>query len=140
MKIPLYASHGQASYEFIRLAGAAGEGMIVPSPALFVADQLPDSDPQKAISLAYKKNFESKFKLDVSTFGSYGYDALMMGIDAIKRAGTTDKEKVRDALEEIKGFVGISGIYNMSPTDHGGLDERAFRIVQIKNGKFVEIK
>jgi branched-chain amino acid transport system substrate-binding protein len=63
-----------------------------------------------------------------------------MGIDAIKRAGTTDKEKVRDALEEIKGFVGISGIYNMSPTDHGGLDERAFRIVQIKNGKFVEIK
>jgi branched-chain amino acid transport system substrate-binding protein len=140
MTIPLYASHGQASYEFIRLAGAAGEGMLVPSPALFVADQLPDSDPQKAISLAYKKDFESKFKLDVSTFGGYAYDGLMMGLDAIKRAGSLDKEKVRDALEATKGLVGISGIYNMSPVDHGGLDESAFRMVQIKDGKFVEIK
>ena len=139
MKIPLYASHGQASYEFIRLAGAAGEGMLLPSPALFVADQLPENDPQKSISIDYKNSFEAKFKLDVSTFGGYGYDGLMMGLDAIKRAGSTDKEKVRDALEATRGFVGISGVYNMSPTDHGGLDERAFRLVQIKDGKFVEI-
>jgi branched-chain amino acid transport system substrate-binding protein len=140
MTIPLYASHGQASYEFIRLAGAAGEGMLVPSPALFVADQLPDSDPQKAICLAYKKDFESRFKLDVSTFGGYAYDGLMIGLDAITRAGSLDKEKVRDAIEATKGFVGISGIYNMSPVDHGGLDESALRMVQIKDGKFVEIK
>src|SRR5260370_19146046 len=136
MKIPLYASQGQASYEFIRLAGAAGEGMRVPSPALFVADQLPDSNPQKAISLAYKTNFESRFKLDVSTFGGYAYDGLMMGLDATKRAGSTDKEKVRDALEATNGLVGISGVYNMSPTDHAGLDEGAFRMFRIKDVKF----
>ncbi len=140
LKIPLYATHGQASYEFIRLAGPAGEGILMPSPALFVADQLLDSDPQKAVSLAYKSAFESKFKLEVSTFGGYGYDGLMMGLDAIKRAGSTDKDKVREVLEQTKGFVGISGIYTMSPTDHGGLDSSAFRMVEIKGGKFAEVQ
>lgn len=140
LKIPLYATHGQASYEFIRLAGPAGEGILMPSPALFVADQLLDSDPQKAVSLNYKAAFEAKFKLEVSTFGGYGYDGLMMGLDAIKRAGSTDKDKVRDALEQTKGFAGISGIYTMSPTDHGGLDSSAFRLVEIKGGKFVELE
>lgn len=140
LKIPLYATHGQASYEFIRLAGPAGEGILMPSPALFVADQLLDDDPQKAVSLSYKSAFEAKFKLEVSTFGGYGYDGLMMGLDAIKRAGSTDKDKIRDALEQTKGFAGISGIYTMSPTDHGGLDSSAFRMVEIKAGKFVEVQ
>jgi branched-chain amino acid transport system substrate-binding protein len=140
LKIPLYATHGQASYEFIRLAGPAGEGILMPSPALFVADQLPDGDPQKALSVKYKADFEAKFKTDVSTFGGYAYDGLMMGLDAVKRAGSTDKGKVRDALEQTKNFVGISGIYTMSPSDHGGLDISAFRMVQIKDGKFVEVK
>jgi branched-chain amino acid transport system substrate-binding protein len=140
LTIPLYATHGQASYEFIRLAGPAGEGILMPSPALFVADQLPDGDPQKKVSMSYKTTFETKFKMDVSTFGGYGYDGLMMGLDAIKRAGSTDKDKVRDALEQTKDFVGLSGVYTMSPTDHGGLDISAFRMVQIKDGKFVEVK
>jgi branched-chain amino acid transport system substrate-binding protein len=140
LTIPLYATHGQASYEFIRLAGPAGEGIVMPSPALFVAEQLPANDPQKEISMDYKKTFEAKFKTDVSTFGGYGYDGLMMGLDAIKRAGSTDKEKVRDALEQTKGFIGISGVYTMAPTDHGGLDISAFRMVAIKDGKFVEVK
>lgn len=140
LKIPLYATHGQASYEFIRLAGPAGEGILMPSPALFIADQLPENDPQKSISLNYKNAFESKFKLDVSSFGEYAYDGLMMALDAIKRAGSTDKEKVRDALEKTSKFVGVSGIYTMSPTDHGGLDSNAFRMVEIKGGKFAEVK
>lgn len=140
LTIPLYATHGQASYEFIRLGGPAAEGMLMPTPALFVADQLPASDPQKQISMDYKKAFEDKFKIDVSTFGGYGFDGLMVGLDAVKRAGSTDKEKVRDALEQTKGFVGVSGVYTMSPTDHGGLDISALRMVTIKDGKFVEVK
>ena len=57
--------------------------------------------------------------------------------DAIKRAGSTDKAKVRDAIEATKGFVGTGGVFNMSATDHMGLDLSAFRMFEIKNGDWV---
>jgi hypothetical protein len=59
---------------------------------------------------------------------------LMLAVDAIKRAGSTDKAKVRDALEATKGFVATSGTFNMSPTDHMGLDLSAFRLLEVKGG------
>lgn len=139
IKIPLYMSHGQASTEFIRIAGAAAEGIRMPTPALLIADQLPASDPQKAVGMAYKKQYEAAYKIDVSTFGGYAYDGLMMAVDAIKRAGSTDKEKVRAAIEQTKNFVGVGGVFNMSPTDHMGLDLSAFRMVEIRNGAFKEL-
>jgi branched-chain amino acid transport system substrate-binding protein len=58
----------------------------------------------------------------------------MLAVDAIKRAGGTDKAKVRDAIESTKGFVGTGGVVNMSATDHLGLDLSAFRMLEIKNG------
>ena len=83
---------------------------------------------------------ETQAKLDVSTFGGYAHDALFMVVDAIKRAGGTDKQKVRDAIEATHGFVGVSGIYNMSPTDHMGLDVSAFRMVEVQGGAFKEVR
>lgn len=140
MKQPLYTTHGQASLEFVRIAGVAAEGIRMPSPALLIASDLPDSDKQKAVSIAYAKAYQDRFKMDVSTFGGYAHDGLMMMVDAIKRAGTTDKEKVRAALEATNGFVGVSGIYKMSPTDHMGLDVSAFRMVEVKGGVFKEVR
>jgi branched-chain amino acid transport system substrate-binding protein len=139
IKAPLYMSHGQASAEFIHIAGKASEGVRMPSPALLVADKLPDSDPQKRVSIDYKREFESRFKSDVSTFGGYAYDGLVLAADAIKRAGSTDKEKVREAIEKTKGFVGVSGIYNMSSTDHMGLTRQAFKMVEIREGGFKDL-
>lgn len=140
MKVPLYMSHGQASVEFIRIAGKASEGVRMPSPALLIADKLPANDPQRPVSIKYKKEYEDRFKTDVSTFGGYAYDGLMLAVDAIKRAGSTDKEKVRDAIEQTRNFVGVSGIYNMSATDHMGLTIDAFKMVEIKDGGFRELK
>lgn len=140
LTIPLYMSHGQASMEFVKLAGSAAEGVRMPTPALLVADQLPASDPQKRISLDYKRTYEDHYKIDVSTFGGYAYDGLMMSVAAIKKVGSTDKVKVRAALEQLKNFYGVNGIYNMTATDHMGLDQKAFRMAEIKGGKFVEIK
>jgi branched-chain amino acid transport system substrate-binding protein len=136
MKMPVYMSHGQASVEFIRIAGKASEGIRMPSPALLVANELPDSDTQKAVSVSYKNEFEGRYKIDVSTFGAYAYDGLMIAVDAIKRAGSVDKAKVRDAIEKTTRFVGLSGIYNMTPTDHMGLTQQAFRMVEIRDGVF----
>lgn len=140
MKQALYTTHGQASREFIRIAGKAADGVRMPSPALLVAQALSAEDPQRAVSVAYGSGFEDRFKSDVSTFGGYAHDALLMLVDAIKRAGGTDKEKVRAALEKTSGFVGVSGIYKMAPTDHMGLDVSAFRMVEVQAGAFKEVR
>lgn len=140
VKQALYTTHGQASTEFIRLAGKASEGIRMPSPALLIASSLAANDPQRNVSVDYAKGFEGQYKMDVSTFGGYAHDALYLLVDAFKRAGGTDKAKVRAAIEQTQGFVGVSGIYKMSANDHMGLDVTAFRIVEVKNGSFKEVK
>ena len=132
--LPLYHAHGVASEEFIKLAGAAAEGVRLPAAALLVADKLDAKDPQKPVVTAYTKAFNDKWKTDVSSFGGHAYDGLMIAVEAIKRAGSTDKAKVRDAIEATKGYIGTGGVVNMSATDHMGLDLSAFRMLEIKNG------
>ena len=138
--LPLYQSHGVASDEFLKLAGPAAEGVRLPSPAQLIPEKLPANDPQKPIVTAYDKAYKAAYKTDVSTFGGYAYDGLMLAVDAIKRAGSTDKAKVRDALEATKGFVATSGTFNMSPTDHMGLDLSAFRMLEVKNGNWTIVQ
>ncbi|WP_300443932.1 ABC transporter substrate-binding protein [Zoogloea sp.] len=132
--LPLYQSHGVASDEFLKLAGPAAEGVRLPSPAQLIGDKLPANDPQKPVVLAYDKAYKERYKQDVSTFGGYAYDGLMLAVDAIKRAGSTDKAKVRDAIEATRGYVGSSGKVTMSATDHMGLDLSSFRMLEVKNG------
>lgn len=134
MTLPLYHAHGVASDEFIKLAGPAAEGVRLPAAALLVADKLAANDPQKAVAEGYAKAYSARWKSDVSTFGGHAYDGLMLAVDAIKRAGSTDKAKVRDAIEATKGFVGTGGVVNMSATDHMGLDLSAFKMLEIKGG------
>ena len=138
--LPFYQSHGVASKEFIKLAGAAADGVRLPASALLVADALPASDPQRAVLVSYKKDYEARFKSDVSAFGGHGYDGLMIAVEAIKKAGTTDKAKVRDAIEATRNFAGVGGTFNMSPTDHMGLDLGAFKMLEIKGGNWTLVK
>ena len=140
LTVPLYQSHGVASKEFIKLAGDAAEGVRLPAAALLVADILPEGDPQKPVVVAYKRDYEARYKSDVSTFGGHAYDGLMLVVDAIKQAGSADKAKVRDALESRRGYVGTGGVVNMSATDHMGLDLSAFRMLEVRNGNWVLVK
>ena len=132
--LPLYQSHGVASGEYLKLAGPAAEGVRLPSPAQSIPGKLADSDPQKSVVVGYDQAYRTAYKEEASTFGGYAYDGLMLAVDAIKRAGSTDKAKVRDAIEATKGYVGSSGVFNMSPTDHMGLELSSFRLLEIKNG------
>ncbi|KAB2840989.1 MAG: ABC transporter substrate-binding protein, partial [Burkholderiales bacterium] len=134
ISVPLYQSHGVASKEFIKLAGDAAEGVRLPASALLVAEALPDTDAQKKVLVSYKKSYEDKFKSDVSTFGGHAYDGLMLAVEAMKKAGSTEKGKVRDAIEATKGYMGTAGVVNMSATDHMGLDLTAFRMLEVKGG------
>ena len=132
--LPLYQSHGVASKSFIELAGDAAEGVRLPASPLLVPEQLPDSDPQKAVLIAYKSTFEEATGQPVSTFGGHAYDGLMILVEAIKRAGEAEPAAIRDAIEATQGFIGTAGVVNMSPEDHMGLGADAFRMLEIKDG------
>jgi branched-chain amino acid transport system substrate-binding protein len=139
VKLPLYHAHGVCSNEFIKLTRDAAEGVRLPCAALVVADKLPDNDAQKPVVTAYAKAFQTRWKSEVSTFGGHAYDGLMLYVDAVKRAGGTDKAKVRDAIEQTKGYIGTGGVVNMSATDHMGLDLSAFRMLEIHKGDWTLI-
>ncbi|TAN28045.1 MAG: ABC transporter substrate-binding protein [Castellaniella sp.] len=136
IKQPLYQSHGVASDQFIKLAGDAANGVRLPSPALIVADQLPGNDAQKPVVNAYIQAYKARYNENVSTFGSYAYDGLTILVDALKRAGSTDKDKFRDAIESTHGYVGTTGVFNITAKDHTGLDLSAFKLLEIQNGQW----
>lgn len=136
IKLPFYQSHGVASDRFLSLLGDAGEGLRLPASPLLVPDSLPNSDPQKAVVQSYKRLYEERWNMQVSTFGGYAHDGLMLAVEAIEKAGSTDREAVRKALESIQGYVGVTGVFNMSSKDHNGLSADSFRILEVKNGKW----
>ncbi len=138
LTIPIFQSHGFGNIQYVKAAGAAAEGVIFPAGRLLVADVLPDGHPQKKVLQTYRREYEAKYKEDVSTFGGHAYDAFMLLVDAIKKVGA-DREKVRSAIEQTKGFVGTGGVFNYSPSDHNGLDLNAFEMLTVKDGRFVPL-
>ena len=140
MTVPLYQSHGVASKEYVKLSGDAAEGVRLPAAALLVAESLPDSDAQKKVVVGYKRDYEGRFKSEVSTFGGHAYDGLMLAVAAMRKAGSSDKARVRDALESTRGYMGTAGVVNMTPQDHMGLDLTAFRMLEVRKGDWTLVK
>ncbi len=133
---PIFQSHGFGNIKYVAAAGVAAEGVIFPAGRLLVADILPDANPQKPVLVKYKNDYEKKYKEEASTFGGHAYDAFMILAKAIEKAGSTDKEKVRNTIEVMRGFIGTGGIFDFSAEDHNGLDIDAFELLTVKNQKF----
>jgi branched-chain amino acid transport system substrate-binding protein len=137
MLVPLFCSTAQTNDEFIELAGTAGEGVAMPSLKLPVAEQLPEEDPQKEVILQYKEYYESAYGAGTaSTFGGHAHDALGMVVRAMELAGP-DSAKIREALITLYGlpaFVGVTGVFEMSPGDHNGLSPECMVMVQVQEG------
>ena len=144
----IYQTHGIANSDFLRVCGKDCEGTFLPAGPILVAAQLPDSNPVKKVALEYVTKYEAIHgKGSVSTFGAHVWDAsLLLGNAipvALKKAqpGTKEFRKaLRDALENTKNVIGAHGVYNMSPTDHLGFDQRARVMVKIENGSWKLIK
>jgi len=140
----IYQTHGVANNDFLRVCGKDCEGTWLPSGPILVADQLPDSNPVKQSALAYKAAYEKAYGAgNVSTFGGHAWDAGALvaaaAPEALKKAQPGTKEfraAMRDALENVKNLAGAHGIFNMSATDHLGLDQRSRVMVQIVDGKW----
>jgi branched-chain amino acid transport system substrate-binding protein len=144
----IYQTHGVANNDFLRVCGKDCEGTLLPAGPVLVADQLPNDHPVKKTALAYVQAYEAVHgKGSVSTFGAHAWDAgalLNAAIPtALKRAQPGTKEfraAIREALESTKDVAGAHGIFNMSPNDHLGLDQRAAVMVRIDNGTWKLIK
>lgn len=140
----IYQTHGVANNDFLRVCGKDCEGTWLPAGPLLVADQLPADNPVKASALSYVHAYEKAYGAgSVSTFGGHVWDAGMLLQAAIPQAlkkgqpGSKEfRAALREALENVHNLAASHGIFNMSASDHLGLDQRARVMVQIVNGKW----
>ena len=140
LNVPLFQSHGYGNIKYVQQGGEAANGTIFPCGRLLIAEQLPDNNPQKKLLLEYKKDYENQYKENVSTFGGHAYDAVLILVEGLKKAKSFDKDKVREAIENLKGLVGTAGVFTFSSQDHNGLGLDAFEILTVKDGKFAIYK
>ncbi len=140
LKIPLIQCHRQSNPHYIELAGDAAEGSIMPSTKLMVVDQLPENDPQKAVIRDFLNLYEgtSQYHKEYppDTHSGYAWDAVYLLANAIREGGT-DPAGIRNTIEQTKGYVGVSGIYNLAPGDHNGLGTDSLVMVRVEKGKWV---
>jgi branched-chain amino acid transport system substrate-binding protein len=140
----VYQTHGVIGQDFIRIGGKNVEGAIAPSGPIMIADQLPDSNPIKKVATDFVKAYETQYGANTrNAFSAYSYDATLLVAaavpEALKKAkpGTPEfRAALRDALENVKNVVGTHGVYNMTPQNHNGMDERARVMVRVENGEW----
>lgn len=144
----IYQTHGIANGQFLKLGGKDIEGTYLSGPPMLVAEQLPDNHPTKRVGVDYVKRYESQNGPGSrSLFGSTGWTALLWLEAAVPQAlkkakpGTAEfRSALRDALEGMKEVVTPEGVFNMSPGNHNGIDDRAAVMVRIENGTWKLVK
>jgi branched-chain amino acid transport system substrate-binding protein len=142
-KGPIYQTHGVATDDFIRLGKDKVEGTILAAGPMLVIDEIPDSNPIKKVARNYIGAYEKQFGQKPATFGANTWDSgliLQRAIPEAQKAGKPGTEgfrtALRDAIEKEREIVGCQGVFNMSPTNHNGMDERARVLVVVRDGKF----
>jgi branched-chain amino acid transport system substrate-binding protein len=112
----------------------------MPATKLMAGDSLPNSDPQKKVIAEFIHLYRDIYKYDkefpINTHSGYAWHAITIVANAKRKAGT-DPKALRVAIEETKGYVGLSGVYNPTAEDHNGLEDDSLIMVQLKDGKFV---
>jgi branched-chain amino acid transport system substrate-binding protein len=133
--VPLVYNHGIGNQDFINLAADSSENVLFPIGKLLVASGLPDSDPQKAVLLKYIADYTAYTNgKALSAFGGHCYDAVQIAVAGLKAVGN-DRTKLRDYFETgVKDYVGVTGTFNISASDHVGIGKASLVLVEIKNG------
>lgn len=138
--LPIIGSHGIANQNFITLAEDAAEGVVIPTGKLLFPDQIAEDDVQFDVISSFYKDYTDKYSSEPTNFGSYGYDNLMLVIDALK-SGATDRESIREYLEnDVTNWIGTTGVFNFTDKDHNGLTADSLIMAVVKDGKWTLIK
>jgi branched-chain amino acid transport system substrate-binding protein len=144
----IYQTHGAASMDFIRIAGAAAEGVLMTSGPVMDPEDQPDSALTKKPGLALNKVYEAKHGANSrSQFAGHSYDAFLVLERvipvALKKAkpGTPEfREAIRQALLTERDIAASQGVYNFTEKDRYGLDDRSRILLTVKDGKYVLAK
>jgi branched-chain amino acid transport system substrate-binding protein len=135
LKVPLFLTPSQASKLWLEPVGPAGEGVTVLSSIGVVGEYLPDG-PQKQIIQQMATPYQQKHGYPPPQFAQDGYSACMLLFEAIKKAGSTERVKIQQALENLT-LLTPNGKYKYTPTDHSGLTRDYVSVNIVKDGKFV---
>lgn len=138
-----YQTHGAALPAFLKLGGKEVEDTILAASLMLVLPEIDDSNPSKAIAEDFVQRYEALYNERPATFGANVYDAGLLLERAIPEAAKTAqpgtrefRAALRDALESTRELVATQGVYNMTPEDHSGFDERGRELITIKNGEW----
>ena len=139
----IYQTHGAATDAFIGIGGKKVEGTIMAASMMLVLDQIPDAHPAKKLAADYVAAYEKLYGTKPATFGANVYDAGLLLQRAIPEAlkkgkpGTPEfRSALRDALEGTRELVATQGVYNITPADHSGFDQRGRVLLTVKDGKW----
>ena len=139
----LYATHGLVNSEFVRIVGKAGDGLIVPTGPVTVADQLPASNPNRKVALDFREAYQKKFSEQPDPFAAYPFDAWLLFADAATRVGNKAepgtpayRQALHDAIAQTHEVVGAHGVFNFKPGTPDGLDKRAAVMIRLDKGQW----
>ncbi|MEP3349424.1 MAG: ABC transporter substrate-binding protein [Marinomonas sp.] len=142
----IYQTHGAALDPFLRLGGKSVEGTILAASLMLVLDEVPDSEPKK-IATKYVADYKELYGEAPATFGGNVFDAGLLLTNAIPTAlksakpGTPEfRAALRNTLENTKEMPATQGVYNITPDDHSGFDERGRELITVKNGQWSLLK
>jgi branched-chain amino acid transport system substrate-binding protein len=142
-----YQTHGAALPAFLKLGGKAVNGTILAASLMLVLPEIPDSNPSKKIAEQYDASYEKLYGNKPATFGANVYDAGLLLEKAIPSAekkakpGTKEfRSALRDALEQTHELVATQGVYNMTPEDHSGFDDRGRELIIVKDQQWHLLK
>jgi branched-chain amino acid transport system substrate-binding protein len=132
--IQLLMTGAEASQLYVQPSGAAAEGVVMTSSIAVPGRELP-AGPLKDLVDGFTAPWLKSNDSYPPQFAFDGATGLQLLKAAIEKAGSTDREKVRDALESLDVLT-PTGRFTFSKTDHAGLDTDAVAIVEVTNGDF----
>ena len=138
-------THGAASMDFIRIAGASAEGVLMASGPVMNPEGQADSALTKAPGLALNAAYEGKYGASSrNQFAGHAYDAfeilkrvIPVALKTAKPGTPEFREAIRQALMSEKEMAATQGVYNFTDKDRNGVDDRSRILLTVKGGKYV---
>jgi branched-chain amino acid transport system substrate-binding protein len=140
----IYQTQAVANNDFLRVGGKDVDGTLLPATPMLVAEQLPDTNPVKAVAMIFVNKFEGQYGPGTrSLFGAMAWDAMTLiekvvpgALSQAKPGSPEFRKAVRDGIELLQNVPLTQGIYSLSPSNHNGADARSQVMVRIDNGKW----